>query len=209
MFARTWSFSPLDKPFDLFTLDPRIDRHVAQKNLNFVPQATPYRFNVVHLPNAFETIEFRPLTKDALMALQHPALLDLKVRNITNNELLMQVKPELAGETVGKISMENTNGQWQMKAAGRRGPGLDKQAGILKETEAIIQSVNAGRSSIADHKKQLDAFSSMHQYVEQTAFQLNIPDFDLKKGEAVGFDIVNTNQVNGQMKGWITIIVMR
>ena len=208
MFARTWSFSPVDKPFNLFALDPRIDRHIAQKNLNFVPQAVPYMFNIVHQPNALETIAFQPLTKDAVLALQHPAVHDLKIANITNRELLMQIKIELASKPAGKFTMEAANGQWQIKASGRRGLDLNKQAAIMKEMEAVIQSVNSGRSSFSEHKKNLAAFEEMNRYVEQTALRITIPDFGLKKGTAAGFNIVNINQVNGQVKGGITIIAM-
>jgi hypothetical protein len=208
MFARTWSFSPLDKPFDLFALDPRLDRHIGQKNLNFVPQAVPYMFNIVHQPNALETIAFQPLSKDAVLALQHPALLDLKINTITNREMLGKIKIELAGKPAGRFTMEGANGLWQIKSAGKRGLDLNKQAAIMKEMEAIIQSVNSGKSSFADHKKSLAAFEGMNRAVEQTALRITIPDFGLKKGTAAGFDIVNVNKVNGQLKGGITIVVM-
>lgn len=208
MFARTWSFSPLDKPFDLFTLDPRIDRHVAQKNLNFVPQAVPYMFNLVHQPNTIETIAFQPLSKDAVLALQHPGVHDLKITTITNKELLMQTKIELAAKPAGRFTMEPANGQWQIKSAGKRGFDLNKQAAIMKEMEAVIQSVNSGRSHFSEHKKILAAFEEMNRNVEQTALRITIPDFGLKKGTAAGFDIINVNQVNGQIKGGITLVVM-
>jgi hypothetical protein len=206
MFARTWSFSPLDKPFDLFTLDPRIDRHVAQKNLNFVPQATPYKFNVVHQPNALETIEFRPISAERVMALQHPALLDLKILDFTKPELLSRLKLEPAGKPDAEVRIQDTKGQFQFNSSGK-GLDLDRQATILKETEAIVQSVNAGRSSFADHKKALENFKNMNKYVLQTSFQVNLPDFGLQKGQAVGIDILNTNQINGQIKGGITLVV--
>ena len=73
LFARTYSFSPLDKPFDLNALDPRLDRHIGQKNLNIIPQGSSFMFNLVHQFNTMETIEFRPMTASQVMAMQHPA----------------------------------------------------------------------------------------------------------------------------------------
>jgi hypothetical protein len=207
LFARTWSFSPLDKPFDLFALDPRTDRHIAQKNLNFVPQTTSYVFNVVHQPNALETIAFQPLSKDAVLNLQHPAFRDLKVINILKPEIFNQIKIEIAGKPVTKFSLHQANGQRQIRSTGK-GLDLSKQTAILKETEAIIQSVYAGRSSFSDHKKALMLYRDMNRNVAQTALQIVTPDLGLKKGYAAAFDIVNVNQVNGQIKGGITIVVM-
>ncbi|GAP43656.1 hypothetical protein TBC1_111812 [Lentimicrobium saccharophilum] len=207
LFARAWSFSPLDKPFDLFALDPRTDRHIAQKNLNFVPQATPYMFNVVHQPNALETIVFRPLSKDAALNLQHPAFRDWKIMNITRPEILNRIKVEIVGKPATKVTLENANGTLQMRSSGK-GLNLDRQAAIFKETEAIIHSVNAGRSSFSDHKKALGIYKDMNRNVAITSMQIVIPKFGLKPGYAAAFDIVNINQLNGQIKGGITIVAM-
>ncbi|HEX2846095.1 MAG TPA: hypothetical protein VHN59_06075 [Chitinophagaceae bacterium] len=208
LFARTFSFSPLDKPFDLHALDPRLDRHVAQKNLNFVAQNTAYAFNLIHQPNADETIAFKPLTRDQVHALQHPNMRSLKIGNMRNAELLGSIKIELTGKTKGKLAQSRDKTAWSFKAANERGPNLDRQSNILKQTEAIIQNVYSGKSNFADHKKDLQAFRDMNKSVEKTTMQITVPDFGLPKGAAVGFDIVNVNLINGQLKGGITIIAM-
>ena len=74
LFARTFSFSPLELPLDDFALDPRLDRHVAQQNLNIVGQAQAFAFNLVHRPNARIRIALRPLQPEELLALRHPVL---------------------------------------------------------------------------------------------------------------------------------------
>lgn len=207
LFARTWSFSPLDKPFDLLALDPRTDRHIGQKNLNFVPQASPYMFQVVHQPNAFETITFQPLSRDAVFNLQHPAFRDLKIVDIRKPELLNQIKIEITGKTEQKVMLEKSTNLWQLKSTGK-GIDLNKQAAIYKETEAIVQSVNAGRGSFADFKKQLGLYREMNRNVAVSTLQMLTPKLGLKKGEAAAFDIVNINQVSGQIKGGITIVLL-
>lgn len=78
LFARAFSFSPLELPVDLTALNPTVDRHVAQLNLNIVGQAQQFRFNLVHAPNARMRIDLRPLKADELLRLGHPALAELR-----------------------------------------------------------------------------------------------------------------------------------
>ena len=85
LFARCFSFSPLDLPIDDFALDPRLDRHVAQQNLNIVGQAQAFAFNLVHTPNARLRIALRPLQPEELLALRHPVLADVGPRGSFRN----------------------------------------------------------------------------------------------------------------------------
>lgn len=71
LFARTFSFSPLDMPVDDFALSPPIDRHVAQQNLNIIGQAQAFAFNLIHQPNALVRIGIRPLPPEELLAIRH------------------------------------------------------------------------------------------------------------------------------------------
>lgn len=208
LFARTYSFSPSDKPFDLHLLDPRLDRHIAQKNLNFVPQNSAYAFNLIHQPNANETIEFAPLTKDQVHAIQHPTLRSLKIGNIRNAELLRNIKIELTGDSAAKLSREREGTAWSFNVAGRNGLDLDYQSSLLKRTESIIQAVYAGKSTFADYKKELSAFREMNKAAVKTSMQITIPDLGLRKGAAAAFNIVNTNTLNGEIKGGITVVVI-
>lgn len=77
LFARAFSFSPLDLPADDFALDPCSDRHIAQQNLNIVGQSQAFSFNLVHAANALVRIELRPLDRDALLGLDHPVTADV------------------------------------------------------------------------------------------------------------------------------------
>jgi hypothetical protein len=47
----------------------------------------------------------------------------------------------------------------------------------------------------------------MNKPMQNTPFKMNIPDFGLQKGEASGFQIVDTSLVNEETKGGITLIV--
>lgn len=77
LFARAFAFSPLELPIDDFQLDPRLDRHVAQQNLNIVGQAQD-SFRLVHAPNARLRIELRALEPEELLGLRHPMLADFQ-----------------------------------------------------------------------------------------------------------------------------------
>ena len=205
LFARTYSFSPLDKPFDLHALDPRLDRHIGQQNLNIIPQGSTYTFNLVHQPNAMETIEFRPLTVRQVMILQHPALQELKITALKDTKMLSRIKVAVATKTTHEIGMKSEKGIWQVTASGK-GISLDKQGEIFKSTNAILKAIHAGKGSHQHFKKELKPFTDMNRHVAVTAFQMAIPDFGTRKGYAVGFEIVNINRIDGSIKGGITII---
>jgi len=207
LFARTYSFSPLDKPFDLHALNPRIDRHIGQKNLNFIAQATPYSFNLVHQVNANETIEFRPMTKNAVLDIQHPALKELKVTTLKKKEMLSKIKIVLSARTSHEVSMKKRKAKYFITTSGK-GISLERQAAIHKKTDAILKSVQAGKGSHQKFKKQLKTFNDMNRRAALTKMQIQIPDFGMRKGAAVGFEIINRNTLNGKIKGGITIVAM-
>ena len=207
LFARTYSFSPLDKPFDLHALIPRIDRHIGQKNLNFVPQATPYSFNLVHQFNAMETIEFIPMSRNAVLALQHPGLRALKVTTLKTEEMLSAIKIRLTDRTSHKVSMKKRKAKHFITTSGK-GFSLERQAAIHKKTDVILKGVQAGKGSHQKFKKQLNAFNELNRRVAVTKMQIQIPDFGTRKGYAVGFEIINRNTITGKIKGGITIVAL-
>ena len=61
LFARVFSFSPLDLPIDDFALDPRIDRHVGQLNLYDRRAGDELHLDWIHLANAAERLEVVPM----------------------------------------------------------------------------------------------------------------------------------------------------
>lgn len=124
LFARTFSFSPLDLPTSDYTLDPRTDRHVAQQNLDIVGQAQSYSFKLIHQPVARMRIDLRPLQPDELLRLRHPVAADLtpaaEVPQRGWGELA-QIELEDRGE--GDVSVEVTREGAQVIAEGQEGEG--------------------------------------------------------------------------------------
>ena len=70
LFARVFSFSPLDLPLDDYALSPVPDRHIAQLNLNIVANGDKLLLDWFHLPNADEQLELVPMTAPMIRALR-------------------------------------------------------------------------------------------------------------------------------------------
>ncbi len=219
-FARTYSFSPLDKPFDIYALDPRIDRHIAQKNLNFVPQGSMYQFNLIHLPNTLERIDFVALSQNRVMALQHPGLNNFTIGDKTPPELLrkMQIRPTQKEDR--NLSFKQDERGYQISAENGKGMDIKNQATFMKNFNAFLAAINPANEgtktsvkprqkqfSQDEKKKMFQAFREMNEPMQKTTFQLQIPNFGLKKGQAIGIDIVNTSLVTNSLKGGITLLV--
>jgi len=220
-FARTYSFSPLDKPFDIYALDPRIDRHIGQKNLHFVPQGSTYQFNLIHLPNTLERIDFVALSQNKVMAFQHPGLNNFKIGNKTSPESLKKMQIRTVQKEARNLRFKQNERGFQISAENGKGMDINSQAAFMKKFNAFlaaINPVNAGTKAPAnprrkqisqeEKKEMFQAFRAMNEPMQKTAFELTIPDFGLKKGQAIGIDIVNTSLVSSSLKGGITLLVM-
>jgi hypothetical protein len=195
LFARTYSFSPLDKPSDPFALEPTLDRHIAQKNLNFVAQNTEYQFNLIHLPNALERIVFLPLSRENVADLMLPSLLRYKFADLPRMGTRMEVR---AGEN-SKVRVKNGARGVELYSEGD-GWGIGEQAGLLKMLGGAVNG---------EEKRTLQAaYREMNKYLMCTPLAMKIPDLGLGKGQFAALHLSNSNEVQGQMKGGITLIVM-
>jgi hypothetical protein len=208
LFARTYTFSPLDVPVDDYQLSPPLDRHVAQLNLNILAQssASAYSFNLVHLPKARERIVFMPMTQNQVMALCHPFLADFKIVKCAATDLLkkIEIKPVSKNENI-KIKKEGAEFMLTMK--GEEGMDINQQAEMMKAITNALQAINAGKAKPAQFMELFGAFREMNKPMQNTTFKIQIPNFRLQKGEALGLQIVNTNMINRETKGGITLIV--
>lgn len=219
-FARTYSFSPLDKPFDIYALDPRIDRHIAQKNLNFVPQNTTYQFNLIHLPNSLERIDFVALSQNKVMALQHPGLNNFTIGDKTSPESLRKMQINPTKKVARNLNLKQDDTGFQISAENGKGMDVKSQAAFMKNFNAFLTAINPVNETLKtsirprqrhvsqeEKKKMFGVFREMNEPMQQTTFELKIPDFGLKRGQAIGIDIVNTSLVTNSLKGGITLLV--
>ncbi|HWK59234.1 MAG TPA: hypothetical protein VNQ80_17960 [Parapedobacter sp.] len=206
LFARTYSFSPLDKPNDVYALQPTSDRHIAQKNLNFVPQNTEYQFNLIHLPNTQEQIEFVPMSKNKVLQLLHPTILKYRISNQLSLASLRKLEVRPIGKIHTNFRMKPGKQGIELYVDRGKGVGIDEQARLMKAFHAMLKAP-VSRMDRAERRKLHEAVTAMNKPMMKTSFNVAIPDFGLKPGQLAGIDIVNTNRVTGERKGGITLLV--
>jgi hypothetical protein len=211
LFARAFSFSPLELPIDDFQLDPLLDRHVAQQNLNIVGQSEAYSFQWVHAPNARFAIELQPLEPDALLALRHPVLADVK----PSADFPRRGWGKLTGIDVKEAGTEDfavTQGSEgvTLESVDKAGFDLDAQRALKAEVRETLQAVYAGRTRISDHRELFTRFRAMNAQARRSTFTMTIPDLGLDAREAIGLDMRSVDQ-NGEPAetiGGITLIIV-
>jgi hypothetical protein len=132
MFARVFSFSPLDVPLDDTNLSPPVDRHVAQLNLNIIGGSPmPLIVNFVHQPNFEGTLAFRPALAQQLIATGHPILgekLFVESEGLAAR-LARGARFERINGGAHEISLDSDGRTIRVKSNGD-GPSLDEQKQI-------------------------------------------------------------------------------
>jgi len=206
LFARTYSFSPLDKPLSLYGLDPTLDRHIGQKNLNITGQAQNYNFQLIHAANALENIKFVALTKDEILALQHPALANFRFRENTA-DLVSKLVPVLDSKGAENVTVKAGRTGFDVTSQSKEGMSVDRQQAIQRQVDAAIRQIASGAAPATSFKALFKEFNSIFDSNKCSKFSLKIPDFGLVPGEAIAVNIVNTNVGTGKVKGGITLII--
>ena len=207
LFARVFSFSPLDIPLHDTKLDPRDDRHIGQKNLNIAGQASQMQFNLLHMPIANMEIQLRPMTIEGVKAMRHPMNADFQfLEGEKFGRLLNEFKMAFAErQKIGK--MEFKEGIARLTFNGESRYSLEMQRKIEGQSQKILALINSGKRKSSEFKRELKELREMNAENMMTPFKMKIPNLGLKKGEAVGFEIVGRNATNGVIIGGITLIV--
>ncbi|MBV7532519.1 hypothetical protein [Chitinophaga sp. sic0106] len=206
LFARTYSFSPLDKPISLYGLDPTIDRHIGQKNLNITGQAQNYNFQLIHTANAQENIKFVPLSKDEIIGLQHPALGNFRFRE-NAADLVSKLVPVLESKGAENVTLKAGRAGFDVISQSKEGMSVERQQAIQKQVDAAIAQIYRGAAPANSFKALFKEFNAIFDSNKCSKFNLKIPDFGLAAGEAIAVNIVNTNVGTGKVKGGITLII--
>lgn len=204
-FARTFSFSPLDKPHDVYALDPVTDRHIGQKNLNIVAQASAYNFNLIHLPNANEIIQFIPLTMKEIIGLGDRSLGKFQFKETRSAALFYRQEVKVLSPHQN-VRIQGGRQGFQISAQGE-GPDVREQAQIIHDFIHAIQQIGTGKANPSEFKEVFAAKRRMNAFNQQTSLSITLPQLNLNPEEALAFNIVNTNTVTGVVKGGITLII--
>jgi hypothetical protein len=150
-FARTFSFSPLDKPHDIYALDPVTDRHIGQKNLNIVGQAANFVFNLVHMPNTEEMIQFLPVTIKDVIGLGEPALGKFTFREGASTALFSRGEIKVLTEK-RELAIERGRACFVIRSRGE-GPDVGEQAEVSKAYTNAIAEIGAGKARPSQFKE--------------------------------------------------------
>ena len=211
LFARAFSFSPLELPIDDFQLDPRLDRHVAQQNLNIVGQSQAYSFHWVHAPNAHFAIELQPLQPEELLALRHPVLADVKPaaefpRRGWGRLTGIEVKEAATGDFAVREASEGIT----VETADREGLDLDAQRELQRAVRETLRAIQAGQTRMSAHRELFASFRKMNAQARRSTFTMTIPDLGLGPEEAVGVEMraLDMNVEPAEAAGGITLIVV-
>lgn len=217
LFARAFSFSPLDLPLDDYQLLPLVDRHIAQLNLMIVPQASVFRFELVHLPNTMESISLVALNQEQLLSLRHPFLAEFDTSQNAAHQFMGHLQPEIVNRRQegmnGAINFERdfmTHGSFSnfsFSAQIPEGMDVQTQAAITQDVLASFQVINAEQARPSAFRDLYRLYREMNQPMQLTQFAMQLPDFGLQAGQAVGIQIRNLNNLTQQIKGGITLII--
>jgi hypothetical protein len=206
LFARVFSFSPLDIPIDDFALSPVNDRHIAQLNLDIVGQGTTYAMDWVHRRNARERLEIVPMAPQTIKALRNEAVAGLTLAE-------PWVWKELGGKVGFEVEAEKgvetrwTDGGLELEATDGKEPSLDEELRLTKRLTEALRALEGG----ADHREFRGLFRewrAMHRRSARTRVTMELPDLGLGRDEAVALNVVRRSAVTGDVLGGIGLFVV-
>jgi hypothetical protein len=211
LFARTFSFSPLELPFDDFQLDPRLDRHVAQQNLNIVGQSQAFSFNLVHAPNARLGIELRPLEPEELLGLRHPVLADVKpAREFPRRGWGRLTGINLTEPGAGDVAVTAAREGVGVISKDPKGLDLDAQRELNAAVREVLRAIQAGKTQMSEHRDLFSKFRDMSAQARRSIFAMTVPDLRLQPGQTVGLDVtaLDENVDPPEVLGGITLVIV-
>lgn len=212
LFARAFSFAPLDIPVDDFRLDPTVDRHIAQQNLNIVQQGEPYHFNWIHAPNANQIIQFVPMNRDEVFALRHPILAEVSpFEDFPVEGWTRMTRIELTETDAEDIDLSAEHNSLEISTRDAEGTDLATQREISLEVRQVLTEIDAGETRMAEHRDLFRRYREMNNEVQRSAFQMQVPDLGLREGQAVGVHIRSVDSIDngtGELLGGVTLLIV-
>lgn len=208
MFARVFSFSPLDLPLEDTSLDPTLDRHVAQLNLTIVDggSPTPLIVNVVHQPNFQGTIAFKPATLQQLLATAHPILGE---KRFVENERLPALMTRAArfeplGGSAGSIKLEGDGRVIHITSEGD-GPSLEEQKHARDDLLKAMRAIAAFGAAPSKFKDIFTAYRKLQTHAVMHRLELRLPETGVEAGETAAVHLEAASRW-GNTLGGVTIL---
>jgi hypothetical protein len=208
LFARVFSFSPRDLPIDDFALNPLIDRHVAQLNLNIVPQASAFTINWIHHRNAAELLQIVPMTARVTRPLRVESVTALTLVGAAQwRDVQGQLNIELEPAEGPAIEARRTDLGLELHSQDREAMSLERQADLTKRVQAALRAMETGRADAAKFEALFKEFRAMTAQTVRSRLTLGLPDAGLKRGQAIGLNVIKRDIGTGEATGGIGLFV--
>jgi hypothetical protein len=208
LFARVFSFSPLDLPLDDYALSPVYDRHIAQLNLNIVANGAKLLVDWFHLPNADETLELTPMAAPMIRALRLEAVTAFTIVSGTLwRRVAGQVEFDVQPAEGPRVAVERTGEGLQLTSHDPEAVGTERQADLNKRAISALRALETGR---ADHGKFAELFRerrAMNAQGVRTQVTLALPRAELKDGQALALNMIRRSRVTGEALGGIGMLI--
>ena len=209
LFARVFSFGPPDLPIANTELNPTLDRHVAQLNLNIV-SAIPdvFGFNIVHPANFSGHIQFWPAALRDLAGAGHPILANVDlvdpvplVRHM-NRAATIRIE-EAAGH---EAKLDRWEQGFRITARGD-GASLADQRGLRADLLSHVSEESEGRHDRARARAVLGEYRKQEVSNVLTRCTLDLPGAEMVAGTAAACHMQLVSEL-GHIVGGITFVVV-
>lgn len=208
LFARIFSFSPLDLPIDDYALDPRIERHVGQLNLNIVAQAASFSFDWVHHLNAAERLEIVPMTAAVVRAIRDEAVTALTIEDGARwKELGGRLAFKVVPGEGADVGIEHVEGGVQLVSTNREAVPLERQVALVGEMQDALAALEGGGGAAREYRELFREYRAMTAQSMRTRVTLELPDLGLEPGQAVALNVVRRSAADDEALGGIGLLV--
>jgi hypothetical protein len=207
MFARVYSFSPLDIPNHDTSLNPFHDRHVAQLNLNIVNVGAIVQFNIVHQANFQGQIQLEPALLQEIVSAGQERLARKRFKGLEEKpaEMLSRMGMTLTVNGKSKVVLESTRAGLQISSKGE-GPSLERQRDFSERRRRVYAAASAGRET----REELLKIHSMQRKLDlsqvQSSFQLIVPKLQNQDESVTAFHL-SARDSFGDVVGGFTLLV--
>ena len=160
LFARVFSFAPLDIPVDDFALNPLIDRHVAQLNLDIIAQASSFNLQWIHHQNAFERLEFVAMDETTQHSIRREVMTPLKLLTPKRadgllSEFASQMKIEIRPAKMENVTVlaKQTERGIELTSKNPKAVAVERQAELTQHVQSLLSELEAGKSTGHEARK--------------------------------------------------------
>ena len=209
LFARVFSFSPLDLPLDDYALSPVPDRHIAQLNLNIVANGDKLLIDWFHLPNADEQLELVPMTAPMIRALRLEAVTAL---TIVSGTLWRRVAGQVEFDVRAREGAADRGRADRRRPAAAQARTRRRWTWSARSSSTSAPSRRCARSRPAARTMTSTPNSSascrgMNKQGVRTQVTLALPRAELKPGQALALNVIRRSRVTGEALGGIGVLI--